>query len=191
MLFLCTGNICRSPMAEGLFRHHLAARGYDARVHSAGLLRDGDRASAHGVDVLGELNIDLSEHRSRRMGQEMLREADLILGMARRHIREAAVLVPECWPRAFTLKELVRRGNYIGRRLEDQPLDEWLAEAHQGRTHSDLLGESEDDDVFDPYGMSRPVYEETAKEIDELVRRLADLAFPRVSVEERAGEALR
>ncbi|MBW3615513.1 MAG: low molecular weight protein arginine phosphatase [Actinobacteria bacterium] len=178
MLFLCTGNICRSPMAEGMLRHRLAARGHGARVHSAGLLDAGRPASAHGVDVLGARGIDLGSHRSRTLTAELVRGADLVLGMARMHVREAVVLVPAAWPRAFTLKELVRRGEEIGPRSAGQPLEEWLSKAHAGRSRSDLMGDSDLDDIFDPIGSPRSRYEATAAEIEDLTDRLVALVLP-------------
>ncbi|MBW3555963.1 MAG: hypothetical protein KY454_03390 [Actinobacteria bacterium] len=165
-------------MAEGILRHQLAARGVSATVHSAGLLDAGRPASAHGVDVLREQGIDLGAHRSRTVSAELVRGADLVLGMARMHVREAVVLVPEAWPRAFTLKELVRRGREIGPRSPGQALEEWLSKAHAGRSRSELMGDSDDDDIFDPIGAPRSRYQSTAAEIDDLTRRLVALVFP-------------
>jgi protein-tyrosine phosphatase len=164
-------------MAEGLLRDRLARRGVPAHVHSAGLLDDGEPASGHGVDVLRQRGIDLSGHRSRTLTPDLVTGADLLLGMARLHVREAVVLRPEVWPRAFTLKELVRRGEDIGPRAAGQPVGEWLLKAHAGRAHSDLLGEAGDDDIFDPIGSSRPVYERTAAELEDLTDRLVALLF--------------
>ena len=178
VLVLCTGNICRSPMAEAFLGDQLRRRGIDARVHSAGLLYDGEPATDHGQSVLRDLGLDLSGHRSRIMDGELLSRADLVLGMARLHIREAVVRVPSIWPRAFTLKELVRRGADAGSRAPDQPLGEWLAKCHAGRTHSDLLGDSRADDVADPIGSSRANYARTAAELHDLIDRLVGLAFP-------------
>ncbi|HUS62771.1 MAG TPA: hypothetical protein VMY34_11275 [Acidimicrobiales bacterium] len=177
ILFLCTGNICRSPMAEALLRHHLDARGIPSRVHSAGVLRDGDAASGHGVDILRERGIVLDDHRSRRMTLEMIRGADLVLGMAREHVRESVVLAPETFGLSFTLKEIVRRGSETGPRAAGQSFEEWLAKVHAGRQPSMLMGSSRDDDVADPYGLSRDVYERTAEELDLLVLALVDLAW--------------
>jgi protein-tyrosine phosphatase len=165
-------------MAEALLRHRLTERGIDAHVHSAGLLEDGEPASRHGVDLLADRGIDLSTHRSRRMAVDMLRDADLVLGMARRHVREAVVLAPETWFKTYTLKELVRRGDDLGGRTPGQALDDWLEKLHAGRTRSDLLGDSPADDVFDPIGSARSKYEEVAAELDALLARTVDLAFP-------------
>ena len=166
-------------MAEALLRDRLGRRGVPARVHSAGLLDGGAPASAHGIDVLRARNLDLAEHRSRTLTSDLVEGADLLLGMARLHVREAVVLRPSVWPKAFTLKELVRRGEDLGARPPGQSVEEWLLKAHAGRTHTDLLGESRDDDIFDPIGSSRGQYEKTAAEIEDLTDRLVSLLFDR------------
>ena len=55
--------------------------------------------------------VDVSEHRSRRLEAGTMVNVDLVIGMERKHVREAVVLRPEAWPRSFTLRELVRRGD--------------------------------------------------------------------------------
>jgi protein-tyrosine phosphatase len=172
---LCTGNICRSPMAAALLAARLERAGLDAHVHSAGMLFDGEPAPAFAVQVMADRNIDTSGHRARRMSGELLSRADLVVGMARRHVREAVAARPDIWPRAFTLKELVRLGEERGPRAPDQPLDEWLGVLHAERRRPDLLGDSERDDVADPIGAPRQVYERTAAELDALTDRLARL----------------
>lgn len=163
-------------MAEGLLRHRVGDRG--VAVSSAGMLRDGDAASTHGISALSRRGIDLVAHQSRRMTADLLRQADLVLGMAREHVREAAVLAPEAWGRTFTLKELVRRGEQAGPRALDQPLDEWLAKVGADRRRSELMGGGAADDIADPYGMAASDYERTACELEDLVDRLVALVWP-------------
>ncbi|HUQ63692.1 MAG TPA: ribose 5-phosphate isomerase B [Acidimicrobiales bacterium] len=172
---MCTGNICRSPVAEALLRHRLSDSGADVHVASAGLLRGGLPASEHGIAVLAERGFDLSEHRSQPVTPQLLEGADLVLGMAREHVREAVVLVPQAFPRTFTLKELVRRGEAIGPRGEGETVEMWLERAHAGRTSIDLMGASPADDVADPIGHPRPIYERMVAELDNLTVRLSDL----------------
>ena len=164
-------------MAEAFLRHRLQEIGVDGRVHSAGLLADGNRASAEGVAAMRAWGLDTSTHRSRRMTQEMVAGADLVLGMAREHVREAVLLWPEAWPKTFTIKELVRRGEQAGPRAPGQPFDEWLSKIHAGRSRSQLLGSSPDDDVADPIGLGPQDYRRTAEEIDALVAGLVELAW--------------
>jgi protein-tyrosine-phosphatase len=173
ILCLCTGNTCRSPMAAVLLAARLEERG--VHVSSAGLITDGWPATDEGVAAMAARGFDTSSHRSRRMTARMLAEADLVVAMAREHVREAVGLEPGVWPRVFTLKELVRRGERVGPRSPDQPLGEWLAAVHDGRRTADLLGASPDDDVADPIGRPQAAYDATASELEELVTRLANL----------------
>ena len=82
------------------------------------------------------------------------------------------------FPRTFTLKELVRRGERCGPRRTAQPLDEWLAEVADGRTTSELLGDDPGDDVADPIGMPDAEFERTAVELEGLIERLVGLLCP-------------
>jgi len=146
-------------------------------VGSAGLRLVGEPASANGVDVLAQRGIDLRDHRSRILDRQLLEGTDLVLAMSREHLREAVLALPEIWPRAFTLKELVRRGDLIGRRAPGESIDAWLDRAHLGRNRADLLGSSSSDDIADPIGLGRSDYERTADEISGLVDHLVDLMW--------------
>jgi protein-tyrosine phosphatase len=162
-------------MAEHLFARRLAEGGIEAHVHSAGLLYDGESPPDDGIQAMADLGIDTRGHTSRKMTGDMLNGADLVVGMAKEHIREAVLLAPDCWPRAFTLKELVRRGEEMGGRSEGQLFSEWVSKVHAGRTRADMLGQSERDDVADPIGRRRNFYDKTAAELDDLTNRLARL----------------
>lgn len=164
-------------MAEALLRHHLDALGVDARVTSAGRLQAGQPAAAHGIDVLRGRGLDMTTHRSRTISRDILSSADLILGMAREHVREAVVSEPSVWPRTFTLRELVRRGEAVGPRKPGEPLADWLSRVSAGRRTADLAGDSSADDIEDPIGQPRPAYERLAVELDDLIDRLVALAF--------------
>jgi protein-tyrosine phosphatase len=164
-------------VAEALLRRRLEKAGIEAHVHSAGLLRSGLAASAHGVDVLSERGIDIAAHRSRTMTTAMLEGADLIVAMAREHVREAVVTVPAVFPRTFTLKELVRRGHEVGHRLPGQTLDRWLDNVNAGRTVGGLMGASPSDDVADPIGLPRPAYERMVADLEVLVDEMVGLVW--------------
>jgi protein-tyrosine phosphatase len=122
--------------------------------------------------------VDLSTHRSTEATPALVADSDLVLGMAREHVRDALALDPDVWPRAFTLKELVRRGDAIGTRRSGETLGGWLARAAGDRDISTMLGPSADDDVSDPIGQSVAQYGDTADEIATLTARLAELAWP-------------
>ena len=88
ILFVCTGNTCRSPLAEGIARDEIARRGWKhVSVASAGLAaRPGDDASAHAVTVAARHGIDLGAHRSRPLTPDLVDWADLVLAMGPSHL---------------------------------------------------------------------------------------------------------
>jgi protein-tyrosine phosphatase len=94
ILIVCVGNICRSPTAEYLFRHHLASAG--ASIESAGLGALVDKSmDATALGVLGDHGVDGSAHRARQITPSMLREADLVLAMERDHVGSLMRMAPE------------------------------------------------------------------------------------------------
>jgi protein-tyrosine phosphatase len=162
-------------MAAALLARRLDDAGVKAVVSSAGLLFDGKPATDHGQAVMADRGLDTSAHRSRRLRPDIVNGPDIVIGMARSHVREAVTLAPDIWKRAFTLKEIVRRGEERGGRAAGEPLEDWLARLHAGRRLPDLLGDSDADDVADPIGGPRRSYERTAEELDDLTARLAGL----------------
>ena len=180
VLLLCTANQCRSPMAEVLLRHRLASAGVDAVVSSAGLYPGGRPATPHGVATMADRGLDLSGHRSRQIDAPLLLAADLVIGMSREHVREAAVLQPDVLSRAFTLKELVRTAAITGPRRSGEDLDAWLRRVAAERNRSDLVGVGHDEelDVADPVGLGRADYERTARLLDDLLAQVVAFAFP-------------
>jgi protein-tyrosine-phosphatase len=165
-------------MAEGLLRELLDQRGIDATIGSTGRIAPGSPASKYAVSVLRARGIDISEHRSRVLDVEQLDAADLVLCMAREHVREAVLLDARAFTRVFTLKELVRRGQLIGPRLAHESPAKYLSRAGLGRRPSDQLGADDRDDIADPVGQSRERYEATVDEIEGLVTVLVDLLWP-------------
>jgi protein-tyrosine phosphatase len=178
ILLVCTGNMCRSPMAEALLRHQVDERGIPARIGSAGLTGDGSPASAPALQVMEvEFGKPIDAHRSRLLTKELIEGSDLVIGLAREHVRETALLDPSAYARTFTLKELVRRGNDVGGRAADEPFDAWLARLHEGRSPRMHFGSSPDDDVEDPIGRRPAVYERVADELDDLIDQFVELAW--------------
>jgi protein-tyrosine phosphatase len=179
VVVLCTANVCRSPMAAALLARQLAALGVSVPVTSAGMLADGVPALPEAVAVMAGHGLDLSAHRSRVVTAEVLACAGLVLAMARENLRHAVVMAPDAWPRGFTLKEFIRRGERTGPRPPGQPWDEWLSRIHAGRQRASLLGDAAEDDVPDPAGGPPPAYAATAALLADLMSRVAHLCWPR------------
>src|SRR6202020_2835417 len=127
IVVLCTANVCRSPMAASLLARRLSGLGVAARVRSAGMLRDGDPPLPEVISVMARYGIDITGHRSRVACAADLAGASLVLAMARDNLRYAVLTEPGAWPRAFTLRELIRRGEQIGPRAPGEPLSRWLS----------------------------------------------------------------
>jgi protein-tyrosine-phosphatase len=130
------------------------------------------------LEVMAPYGIRLEGHRSRILTEPMLKEADLVVGMGRRHVQEAILLDPLCWPKAFMLKELVRRGEVLGPRRPDQGIRSWIDAVHGDRTRASLAHRSALDEVSDPYGGPLSQYQATAAELDGLIGRLVGLLWP-------------
>ena len=94
VLVVCTGNTCRSPMAEGWLNHKLAGKGWVAE--SAGVAAwGGDPASPEAVEVMREIGVDISAHRNRPLTRALVDEAAIILAMTDGHRREIERHFPE------------------------------------------------------------------------------------------------
>jgi len=111
VLFVCTGNICRSPLAEALLERALRDRGMeDVAVTSAGTGAWDGAPASEGAYLVGlERGLDLSGHRARLLSRELVEQADLILTMARHHRARVDELGGE--GRVFVLGEYAGKGS--------------------------------------------------------------------------------
>jgi protein-tyrosine-phosphatase len=179
VLFVCTGNICRSPLAAGLLAARLESSDPAIRVDSAGILDLKVPSPPEVIATGNDLGIDLANHRGRLLTVGDVEEAGLIIGMTRKHVREVVMMDPSAWARTFTFRELVRRGQMMRPRDASQSLEEWLVFVQHGRRMVDLQGKSKEDDIADPLGGSLRGYRVAAETIAGLVDDLVSLAWPR------------
>jgi len=165
-------------MAAALFARRSEGHVDRPDVSSAGLGDAGHPVPDEVLEVMTRRGIDLSEHQSTTLSAPVVAEAGLVVGMSLRHVQESMLLVPSSWQRTFRLKELVRRGEYIGPRLPGQDLAAWIRAAQGDRKRDSLAHYSPSDDVEDPYGGPYAGYEATAEELDDLAGRLSALLWP-------------
>ncbi|WJL94759.1 low molecular weight phosphatase family protein [Microbacterium sp. ET2] len=193
ILTVCTGNICRSPLAAALLQTRLAP--LDVLVASAGTrgLREAPMTeeTVALATALGVSSADIARHRSRFLMESHLAGPDLILAMTREHRREVVELAPSRMRSTFTIREFGR--------LADSLTDHQLRSAAQagGADASSRVrsvtaavasqrglvlppADPADDDIIDPYGRSWRTYELSASQLEPAVTstvRALKLAF--------------
>lgn len=190
ILFVCTGNTCRSPMAEGLLRKLSAERGIELGVRSAGVSAiTGTSMSRHAAAILREEGFEGSITSS-QLTEEMVNWADLILTLTRSHKQHVLHYYPEAVDKTYTLKEYT--GSEESVRADLAELDSLYAQAELKRSlgQEPNAGDMEriieirqripSFDITDPYGGTREDYEMAAAEIRSALHRLLDkLDVPR------------
>ena len=188
LLFVCTGNICRSPMAERLAAAALATRlGAQASrvvVHSAGTWgHEGSPMEPFALDTLARLGVDPSSSaafRARELTSEMVETADLVLVASREHRAAVVTMVPRAVTRTFTLREFGRLVSGVdATALPADVVDRGvgLVSAAAGRRGLVPAG-PEGDDLADPYGAPARAFEHCAADIVDVLRAPLDLWAP-------------
>lgn len=163
ILFICTGNTCRSSMAAAIASRIKDERGLDIAIASAGLAaREGDPATPEAIQALAAMGINLQDHRARQVTGALVEDADLILTMTRSHKEFLLQFYPAARGKTFTLKEYVRKG-------EEKPSREELREEAGAKAAAGEQSASADDDIPDPFGRPLEVYQATARELASLI----------------------
>ncbi|MBE7681685.1 low molecular weight protein arginine phosphatase [Paenibacillus sp. P13VS] len=184
ILFVCTGNTCRSPMAEGLLRKLAAERGIQVEVRSAGV------AAASGMPISRHAEAVLRDHQAEGPGQStqldasLIGWADLVLTLTRSHKQHVMQVFPDSVHKTYTLKEYVENDDQV---LNDlQELDSLFATLELKRALGQEILASERErvieirqripsfDISDPFGGSRDDYNIAAAEIRTALDRLLD-----------------
>lgn len=183
ILVVCTGNVCRSPIAEGMLRFALEARLAEGApdVASAGTMGwTGSGADPSSIRAAAEHGVDISAHRARELSETDIARATLILGMAEEHTRAVVGRVPEAEGRTFTLKEAVHLLEELPQRATQAP--ELQLEARVGaaeRLRRRGPTDASDDDIADPLGRPFEAFRTVASELDEWCSRLVEGLFGR------------
>lgn len=149
IMFICTGNICRSAMAQWLLRYKIEERKInDIEVYSCGIYaEDGDTPTWEAKRVMmDEYSIDMSKHRATNIVNSNIEEMDLILCATLRHKRDVLRVYPDLEGKVFTMKE------YVG----------------YDRQYHDKF------DIRDPWGYDIETYRSCVAEIDECLELLLD-----------------
>ena len=160
ILFVCTGNTCRSSIAEGIMKNLLKDK--NIIIKSAGTsVFFSEPANQKAIDVMSQMGIDIKDHRSQTLTEELIEEADLILTMTHYHTDNVIRKYAKAIEKTFTLKE------YLSLLLEKKGLTE----------DPDYQFNIDEMNVTDPYGQSIDVYRETAKEIKRILERIVEFVF--------------
>lgn len=136
IMFVCTGNLCRSPMAAGLLRQRLAKEGLTERVEvtSSGIWAVDDHpASANAIAVMADWGVDITDHIARTIRATDVAEADLILVMSQEHEQ----MIRNTWPQ-YSWK-VHRLSEMIGKRKNVR--DPYGGSVEEYRTCADTLAE--------------------------------------------------
>lgn len=182
ILFVCTGNTCRSPMAEGMLRDLIDKQGLQIQVHSAGVsANEGLSISEHTARILKDKGI-ANQLTSKAVTEQGIEAADLILTMTTSHKRYLIERFPQIVDKAYTLKEYVADDPAVMDLIQERK--ELIAELQMKLALSQEITKEEQErlialeqdmpnyDVMDPYGGSMEDYRRCADEIEACLIKL-------------------
>lgn len=142
IMFICTGNICRSAMAHALLAKRAKEKNKDIEVYSCGVYaQNGDIPTYEGIQTMKDYGIDLSTHRATNIRNSNIKDMDVILCATKSHKDIVIAMYPDLKDKVFTMKE------------------------YAGYPKDDL-------DIKDPWGYGLDVYKKCAKEIEDCINKM-------------------
>ena len=144
IMFICTGNICRSAMAHLMLLKKAQEQNKNIEVYSCGVwAENGDIPTYEGITVMKEYGIDLSTHKATNIKNSKIEEMDVILCATNNHKRNVILMYPNLKDKVYTMKE------------------------YAGYKENDL-------DISDPWGYGMDVYKKCAKEIEICIEKILE-----------------
>lgn len=146
IMFICTGNICRSAMAEGIMKKMIKETNLDVQVYSCGIYaQTGDGATYNAQEAVKEYDVDIKDHKATNIRESNIENMDLILCATNAHKINVEYLYPNLKGKIYTMKEYAKLDN-----------------------------NGQDMDIKDPWGYDMNVYQNCAKEIEECNEKIIE-----------------
>ena len=144
IMFVCTGNICRSAMADKMLAKRVEEENLNIEVYSSGTFAEnGDYPTVEAIEAMEEYGVDLKQHRATNIRRSNIEEMDLILCATTTHKNMVLQLYPNLAGQVYTMKEYV------------------------GDTQNGI-------DISDPWGYDLAVYRKCAAEIEKIIKKIVD-----------------
>lgn len=144
IMFVCTGNICRSAMAEALLKKMAKEKNKEIEIHSCGTTAyPGDTCTEEAIKVMEEYKINMKKHRATHIKQSKIEEMDLILCATTSHKNSVISLYPELQGKVYTIKEYAQEN-------------------------------VQEPDIADPWGYNIQIYKQCAKEIKDNLEKIIE-----------------
>jgi protein-tyrosine phosphatase len=186
VIFVCTGNICRSPMAEQMLIQKAEKNKLPIKVVSAGVMAmTGDPMTPQSADAMTKRGFTPTKHISQDLTPKLLEEADLVLTATLDHRGEIARMLPKASKYSFTIDEFARLTSFLRadpefqeefKKKPKETRDQYLKRAmHEAVLLRGMVPTNFDPkDVIDPYGESIEVYNQVAEHIDVMLEIIVE-----------------